>query len=234
MERPLVSCIIPTMPSRRRFIAQAFAMFERQTYPNKELIVVDNSEEPLEAPPWVRVVRALGVHCGQACNVGVQSSQADYFHKWDDDDWYGPDFLEALIPPLVSRLPVVSVVDTHLVFLVSRWEIRITPGGIMPGGTICWNRQAWEQHPWDPIRGFWGEDTTFIFHRPGLVKVTQPPWHFALVRHGENSWREWDPGVSVEEKFGKDSVLSGGPEEFFSPEDLQFYRRLAVSIPKAA
>lgn len=41
---PLVSCIMPTY-NRRAFVPQAIYYFLRQDYPNKELIIVDDSTD---------------------------------------------------------------------------------------------------------------------------------------------------------------------------------------------
>jgi len=39
--QPLVSCLMPTMARRRLFVPQAIRYFQRQNYPNKELLIVD-------------------------------------------------------------------------------------------------------------------------------------------------------------------------------------------------
>src|SRR5690606_21807539 len=45
-ELPLVSCIMPTY-NRRAFAPLALEYFRRQTYPDRELIVVDDGSDPV-------------------------------------------------------------------------------------------------------------------------------------------------------------------------------------------
>ncbi len=44
---PLVSCVMAT-GNRTRFIPQALRCFLRQTYPNRELLVIDDGEPSVE------------------------------------------------------------------------------------------------------------------------------------------------------------------------------------------
>jgi len=46
---PKISCIMPTY-NRREFIPQALKYFERQDYPNKELIIVDDGTDTIADP----------------------------------------------------------------------------------------------------------------------------------------------------------------------------------------
>jgi hypothetical protein len=44
---PLVSCITPTTGERRRFLPQAIKCFQRQTYPNLELVILCDGEDDM-------------------------------------------------------------------------------------------------------------------------------------------------------------------------------------------
>jgi len=44
---PLVSCIMPTA-NREKFIPLAVKYFQRQDYPNKELVVLDDGNKPVK------------------------------------------------------------------------------------------------------------------------------------------------------------------------------------------
>ena len=87
------------MPVRNRpqYIAGAVACFEAQTWPNRELVVVDNSDEPISSvlPSWARYdyvgseKRSVGWMRNRACEV----SQGDFIAHWDSDDWSHPNRL---------------------------------------------------------------------------------------------------------------------------------------------
>ncbi len=60
MSLPRVSCVMPTR-NRRRFVGQALWYFLRQDYQPRELIVLDDGDDPIEdlipASDTVRYVR---------------------------------------------------------------------------------------------------------------------------------------------------------------------------------
>ena len=79
--QPMVSCIMPTC-DRRPFFEQALRGFDRQTWPARELVVVDDGDDPVrdlcEAHPSVRYVRLEGptptgvkLNAGIACAAGA-------------------------------------------------------------------------------------------------------------------------------------------------------------------
>jgi cellulose synthase/poly-beta-1,6-N-acetylglucosamine synthase-like glycosyltransferase len=67
---PLVSCIMPTR-NRRIFVEQSIKYFLRQDYPRKELIVIDDGEDPVaDLIPAHGAVRY--VHQRQRLAVGTK------------------------------------------------------------------------------------------------------------------------------------------------------------------
>ena len=90
---PLISCICPTynrLPYHRHLIEEAIESFLRQTYPNKELIVVNDcpGQELVCEAPGVRVVNVPErfANLGDKRNAGHQLAQGEVFCPWDDDD----------------------------------------------------------------------------------------------------------------------------------------------------
>src|SRR5947208_4146282 len=96
---PLISCIMPT-GGRAAFARQAVQYFLRQTWPNKELVIVDDGDEDLgrELPVdrrirYIQMPRKLSI--GEKRNLAIEASQGTLLAHWDDDDWYAPHRLEA-------------------------------------------------------------------------------------------------------------------------------------------
>ena len=60
---PLVSCVMPTA-NRRPYVAQAIRYFQRQDYPNKELVILDDGEDT--CPILRRATRASATIASRA------------------------------------------------------------------------------------------------------------------------------------------------------------------------
>ena len=101
VELPKVSCLMVTA-NRMRFCRRSLLSYRKQTYPNKELIIIDDGEEDL-APllydlPTDRVIyrklkRVPGNVLGALRNLSLAEASGDFITQWDDDDWYHPDRL---------------------------------------------------------------------------------------------------------------------------------------------
>src|SRR5215475_12372109 len=87
----MVSCIMPTR-DRRPFVGQAVEQFLAQDYPDRELIVVDDGEDPigdlLPADPRIRLLRLdRRMTIGAKRNLACEAATGDIVVHWDDDDW---------------------------------------------------------------------------------------------------------------------------------------------------
>jgi len=221
---PLVSCLVATMPSRRRFWPMMFKCFEHQDWPNKRMVLLDDEETAEKLPRNVEHVVVKSATIGRKLNVGVAQSVADFYHKWDDDDWYASNFLGSMVNPIRNVAGGVSVVLRHSIFLVRDWELySMYP--CMGGGSICFDKASWEEKKFEEVS--LGEDQDFILGRTRFQTVLPQSDNYVLVRHGGNTWKRWSHGATVETEAKSRGVpIPGGPEGFFSAEDLKFYRSL--------
>lgn len=104
---PLISVIIPTH-SGSQVICRAVDSVLSQTYPNVEILVVDDNgkgtEEQLATEEMMQkytyesrvkyVVHEKSLHGSAARNTGVRESKGEYIALLDDDDYFMPDNLE--------------------------------------------------------------------------------------------------------------------------------------------
>jgi len=175
-------------------------------------------------PKGIRYLETGEASIGQKLNLGVKNSSANFFCKWDDDDWYSPKFLSQLIDPIYQKPGTISFVDSHLVLDLKEWalyDMEYTIGG----GTICFDRKAWETKPFKDLS--FGEDQDFYLNRNQIVRVTPSPRNYVLVRHGKNTWKTWSDGKTVEQVAKeKGTLVPGGPESFFNKLELEFYQSL--------
>jgi glycosyltransferase involved in cell wall biosynthesis len=87
---PLVSCIMPTR-NRPQFARQAVAYFLRQDYQQRELIVLDDGDDPvsdlLPRDENIRYVRLRERSpLGTKRNIACELSRGELIAHWDDDD----------------------------------------------------------------------------------------------------------------------------------------------------
>lgn len=102
--QPLISCLCVT-EGRSAFSPWLLWGFQRQTWTNKELVVIDSSARPLESTDSaVRVIRApTGTNIPTKRNLALNAARGELVAWFDDDDWQHPQRLELLAPLLVDR-----------------------------------------------------------------------------------------------------------------------------------
>lgn len=94
----LISCIMPTR-NRRHLIGVALASFLSQTWPEKELIVLDDGEVAVEdlvsKTPGVLYLRHRGpqLSTGEKRNICCEAARGEVIAHFDDDDWSHPERL---------------------------------------------------------------------------------------------------------------------------------------------
>ena len=95
--QPLVSMICVT--NRPHFAELVSTQYESQTYPNKELVVIDSSEggRILRHMADVYVREKPGSTVGHVRNVGLTAARGDWFMWFDDDDWRHPSLTSNLM-----------------------------------------------------------------------------------------------------------------------------------------
>ncbi len=142
-EKPLVSVIIPTL-NRYKYLEDVLVDMDKQTYPNIEVLVVDQSEpyrpelytgrkQPIQA--WHQEEKALWL----ARNTAIQRAKGNYILLYDDDslveaDWVEQhlkclDYFQCAISSGVSIAVVGAAVPSHYSFF--RWSDQIDTGNVM-------------------------------------------------------------------------------------------------------
>lgn len=98
MTLPLVTCVLlTTVPRRNRFLPDALRSFRAQSYPAKELVIVNDGEPIRSAAPDIRVINLPDIRrrwtIGEKRNVGVREARGAFVATWDDDDISLPERL---------------------------------------------------------------------------------------------------------------------------------------------
>jgi glycosyltransferase involved in cell wall biosynthesis len=99
-DTPLVTAIITTF-NRKRFLGSAINSVLAQTFPEFELVILDNfstdgTEELVKSfeDPRIRYVRHPPITIGRQRNLGLREAHGEYIGFLDDDDEWMPTKLE--------------------------------------------------------------------------------------------------------------------------------------------
>ncbi len=230
---PLISCIMPTH-NRRGFIHLALTCFEAQSYPRKELVVIDDGTDPvsdlLEGRAGVRYARvSRRMTIGAKRNLACELASGEIIAHWDDDDWYGPRRLAEQAAPLIAQsCDVTGLVNTHVLEMPAArfWTLsgdlhhRMFVGDIH-GGTLMFRKSLLHQGIRYPEANL-AEDAAlirqFTQRRKQIQRVTEAGL-FVYVRHGSNTWR-FDTGRFLDPHGWRATV----PPPEFTPLALESYR----------
>jgi peroxiredoxin len=242
---PLVSVILTTR-ERPQFLPLALECYRRQTYPRRELIVVDDGSQ---YPADEGAVKAAGgrlvrmpdrTPLGDKLNRGVQEAYGQLFHKWDDDDWYAPDFLHVMVSAYlqrrdqIGRSPVAYQIRS-LWFDLAEWRILDWSNPDPSGGTLLCAREGWERWPFRQS----GDDMWFVADQLAVGVSTVPvyaPELYLYVRHDscaggpDHLWLRWDDGKNTLAHLRELSVHRADPSSFLPEWAASAYRELSGRV----
>jgi len=167
---------------RREFIPRAIRCFAAQTYPNLELIILDNGIDPvyttavldglssdhvdLHGLKSIRYVEQGGekLNHGQLMNIACERAHGEFCIVTDDDDFYAPDRVFRQIAPLLA---VPGYVGTGLKNLMyydkakqQAWRYSDPTNTWL--GAIAFRKSAWEAKRFAEIPA--GADLEFQRH----------------------------------------------------------------------
>jgi glycosyltransferase involved in cell wall biosynthesis len=128
----LVSVIIPTF-NRSRFVSEAVKSVLGQSYPDKEIIVVDDgstddtAERLAEFGDRIRHVRTENGGVPRARNIGISASRGDLIAFLDSDDLWLPNKLGRQVEYFAAN-PDIHVAQTEEIWI--RGGRRVNPKNI--------------------------------------------------------------------------------------------------------
>jgi predicted O-methyltransferase YrrM len=168
---PLVSCIMPTA-NRRVFAPQAIHYFQRQDYPNRELLILDDGAQQLAdlIPPdsqirYVPLERKSTM--GTKHNLACELARGDVIVHWDDDDWMADWRISYQVEALLAQPPNTLCGLARLYFYDPAancaWEYiyPVNQQSWVAGGTFCYRREFHHAHRFPDMNE--GADTVFVW-----------------------------------------------------------------------
>jgi GT2 family glycosyltransferase len=98
-EHPAVSVVVVTR-DRPAYLRTLLEALQTQTWPDRDIVLVNNGIEPVAAPEGVTVVDAPGVRLSEARLRGLEAARTPIVAFTDDDCIPAPDWLERIVAAL--------------------------------------------------------------------------------------------------------------------------------------
>jgi hypothetical protein len=239
---PAVSCLMPTY-NRRQFAERAIGFFLEQDYANRELVIVDDGEDPIAdlVPPGVAIRYhrlAARATIGTKRELACRLADGELLIQWDDDDWYGPSRLRRQVAPLVAGCADITgilhgcLLDLNT-FRFWKGQPPLHEGdlhALIVAGTLAYTQPAWREAGGYPDRSI-GEEVALlqgIIDGGGRVAPILSDGIYICVRHAANSWR-----LRFDADQGPPGWAAIPPPDFLSAGDMTFYRSLSEAAAAA-
>jgi Glycosyl transferase family 2 len=235
---PLVSCIMPTTGDRRRFLPQAIKCFQRQTYPNLELVILCDGEDHMsdlipcddERIRYHYLGRNRQTH-GAKLNLGCERATGDLIAHFDDDDWSHPERLSFQVGALLAEEAEICGISQMLFFEIgtglvwlNRAPTLLHPSlypGLSFGASYVYRHSYWSQSPFPDVACYSDIAFTSAAGRQDRAVLVSDHLLYVAMIHDSNT----------ADYSGKSSHWSPWPGDIreIMGADLDFYRSLRQS-----
>jgi glycosyltransferase involved in cell wall biosynthesis len=202
-----VTCICPTR-NRTRYLPTAIACFLAQTYPRKELLIVEDGDEDARSiiprDDSIRYIRlAERLQIGEKRNFCCQQARGEIIAHWDDDDWSFAGRLADQISALSGTVRVSGYRTIHF-YDDQSGHVHEYHGGhaYVVGTSLLYRREWWRGHPFRSTNC--GEDNDFVAAARGSLAVLEGLGKMVALTHSNGTsprsmnpkqWRPVDPSA---------------------------------------
>jgi glycosyltransferase involved in cell wall biosynthesis len=203
----MVSVITCTM--RENFIDNVFENYSRQTVDNKELIIILNKDS-MNIDKWVEKgkaypnVRVYQLHekatLGDCLNFGIIKSNYDIIAKFDDDDFYGPNYLAGATRPLKQNLGSIVGKSAYYIYFKRKNALVYVQGpensitDTVAGATLVFKKEIFKNVQFEKVNR--AEDYFFIDQAKqcGHKVYALDRNDFVVIRHDteNHTWKVTD------------------------------------------
>lgn len=219
----MVSIITCTI--REDSIDNVFKNYQQQTWKDKELIIILNKDS-MDMDRWIekarkyRNVQVYQLHekatLGDCLNFGVIKSKHDIIAKFDDDDYYGPDYIKSAMDAFENKnVSIVGKSSLYIYFKNKKALVHVSGNensitDTVAGATLMFRKDVFRQVQFEKVNR--AEDYFFIDQckKIGMNVYSTGRNHFAVIRHvtEEHTWKitdeelmEWGEIVAYTEDF---------------------------------
>ncbi len=222
METPLVSCIMPTR-NRPDFVRLAVSYFLKQDYPNRELIILDDSSNRTHYALDDARIRFLRTDppnsIGHKRNLCCDYAKGELICHWDDDDWQARDRIRQQVRVMQQNPQAQATAYKSMVFARDSdhkaWRFTGDLGNLV-GVSLMYRRAWWHQHQFDDSLPF-GEDNNFVqMLGDEHMAIADLDGIVARIHPGNTCQKRDDGNLSIRDRWTPvewDRVIALGYEE---------------------
>ncbi len=200
----MVSIITCTI--RDECMDNVFKNYQQQTWWEKELIIILN-KDTMDIDKWIKKakkypnVRVYQLHekaaLGDCLNFGVLNSNYDIIAKFDDDDYYGPDYIANAMS--VFEDPNISIVGKSSIYIYFKNKKALihVPGiensmsDTVAGATLMFRKNVFYNIRFEKVNR--AEDYFFIDQckKEGFSIYSTDRYDFAAIRQdsANHTWK---------------------------------------------
>jgi len=202
--KPLISILTPTCPSRHPFLFHLLQLILRQqqiSFSQVEWIILDNYHEHVHdiryqlnkyAPLFYNLIYWYVVDAsttvGGKRNIMKQQAHGSFIIHMDDDDYYGPFFLNTLYRIYCNYHSTYSVFGSSVMYYLHPQHPFLLKTGPFSKNHTCANIMAYtkeyarthhfnHQSPWGEERSFLDHFRQPVFQIPHIYRVFLPVIH---------------------------------------------------------
>ena len=195
---PLVSVIVPAY-NAKPYIEQTLDSLLNQSYPNLEIIVVDDGSRDGTAlcvevmarnHPHIRLIRQSNQGVAAARNRGIEESRGELIAPIDADDIWFPDAVTKLVNRLLESEPDVGVAYA--------WSVIIDENGLLDGRFRC-SKIEGDVFGTLICHNFIGNASSTLIRRACLEKVGGYDEGFRAM--GTQGCEDWDLYLRIAEEY---------------------------------
>lgn len=219
----MVSIITCTI--REENINNVFKNYKQQSWKDKELIIILNKDS-MDINKWIkkakkyRNVQIYQLHetaaLGDCLNFGIMKSNYDIIAKFDDDDYYGPDYIKSSMDAFKNKdISIIGKSSLYIYFKNKKALIHVAGNensitDTVAGATLMFRKDVFQQVQFEKVNR--AEDYFFIKQckEKGFNVYSTDRFHFAVIRHdsekhtwkiAENELMEWGDIIAYTEDF---------------------------------
>jgi glycosyltransferase involved in cell wall biosynthesis len=231
-DKPLISCLCITR-GRKKLLERAVQSFRDQTYPEKELLLLYQTDDEETAEyarslednniMLVEVPSSEKFNLGRFRNRSISECRGDYFCQWDDDDWSHRDRLSFQMDVIGSSGMPACILFHWLMYDERTGKAYLSNRRPWEGSILCKKSLLGDDLRYEEVVKH--EDTYLVseLFKRNLIFPVMMPKLYIYVYHGDNlcTREHWEKifRASTELSAGSTSIIKGILEGSYAGEE---------------